>query len=274
MIRLFLTSCPQSAALLYINNPVPNEGGGVAVVCRSNLSVENKTRHSFKSFECLDISIRSRGQLLRIIVVYRPPKSKANGASSTDFFNDFPSLLEEVIPSPGRLLIVGDFNFHVDNAESRDALIFMDLLESRGLQQHVTDPTHVKGHTLDLLITRATDNLIQSVNVSDILISDHSLVQFSANVSRPPNKKTTRSFRKYNEIDCDILKSKITSSFVDFSHFSDPDELCEFYSQNLSIIVDELAPLTTKTSTDKPRAPWYSKELMDMRCAVRQHERH
>lgn len=45
----------------------------------------------------------------------------------------------------------GDFNIHVDNAGDTDAIKFIDLLESYGLQQHVTSPTHKHDHTLENL---------------------------------------------------------------------------------------------------------------------------
>jgi hypothetical protein len=53
-----------------------------------------------------------------------------------------------------RLVITGDFNFHVDIPTDRDAIKFLDILESYCLEQHVVGPTHVDGHTLDLIISR------------------------------------------------------------------------------------------------------------------------
>ena len=58
-----------------------------------------------------------------------------------------------VILSKERLLVLGDFNIHVDVPNGIDAVKFLDLLESLGLEQHVTEPTHIFGHR-DLVITR------------------------------------------------------------------------------------------------------------------------
>ena len=69
--------------------------------------------------------------------------------------------------SPESLILTGDFNFHVDVASDSDAQVFLDLLTSIGLKQHVTVPTHISGHTLDLLITRENDPVISSVPVAD-----------------------------------------------------------------------------------------------------------
>ena len=257
-----------------IQKPRANRrGGGVAILCRTNLTVDNKTSHSFNSFESLDISVRSRGQLVRIIVIYRPPHSKKNLSTASDFLRDFSSLLEDVVPTPGRLLIAGDFNFHVDDAQSRDAAKFSDLLESCDLQQHVTTATHVRGHTLDLLITRADDNLVTLTEATSVLESDHRLIKFNVNITRPPATRTTRSFRNFKEIDRDALKSKLASSFIDFPKSSDVEELYDFYAKSMTSIIDQLAPVTSKTSIDKARAPWYTEELIDERRKVRQLER-
>lgn len=52
------------------------------------------------------------------------------------------------------LMIIGDFNIHVDDPNDVYAVEFLDLLESMRLMQHVDVPTHEQGHTLDLVITR------------------------------------------------------------------------------------------------------------------------
>ena len=57
------------------------------------------------------------------------------------------------------LLIVGDFNIHVDSSNN-ESKGFLDILNANGLTQHVTSPTHQKGHTLDLVITREQSNLL------------------------------------------------------------------------------------------------------------------
>ena len=67
--------------------------------------------------------------------------------------------------SPEPLLLSGDFSFHIDVASDVDAQVFSDLLTSMGLKQHVTVPTHISGHTLDLLITREYDPVIRSAPV-------------------------------------------------------------------------------------------------------------
>lgn len=47
----------------------------------------------------------------------------------------------------------------MDVEADADAVRLRELLESTGLKQHVTLPTHISGHALDLIITRLSDQL-------------------------------------------------------------------------------------------------------------------
>ena len=75
---------------------------------------------------------------------------------------------------PTVLLIAGDFNFHIDDTTDTAAANFLSLLESFDLQQHVRSCTHRAGHTLDLVITRDAEYILNGISVDDSSeISDH-----------------------------------------------------------------------------------------------------
>ncbi|KAJ0002712.1 hypothetical protein NQD34_007861 [Periophthalmus magnuspinnatus] len=82
------------------------------------------------------------------------------------------------------LVITGDFNVHVDNVFDRNAKELSSVLETFGLTQHVSEPTHNRGHTLDLLITKGVN--ISNVNVADVALSDHFCVFFDLSVIPKP----------------------------------------------------------------------------------------
>lgn len=88
--------------------------------------------------------------------------------------NEFSSLLEPYITNTGSLVIAGDFNFHIDDPTDTAAANFLSLLESFDLQQHVRSCTHRAGHTLDLVITRDAEYILNAISVDDSSeISDH-----------------------------------------------------------------------------------------------------
>ena len=88
----------------------------------------------------------------RLVTVYRPPPSRRNKLTAAMFFDEFPRLLESTTVHPKPLMICGDFNFRVGDTANSDACNFIDLLESVNMIQHVSTPTHRKGHILDLII--------------------------------------------------------------------------------------------------------------------------
>ena len=88
--------------------------------------------------------------------------------------------------TPGVLMITGDFNFHVDNKSNSSCINFLQLLESFNLTQHVCEPTHPSGHTLDLIITTKDENRIGPFFVTDSILSDHNLVNGSFSLFKNP----------------------------------------------------------------------------------------
>ena len=115
----------------------------------------------------------------------------------------------DTFESCGSFLMVGDFNYHLDDLSDSDARKFKDLLEASNLEQHVTVPTHDKMHMLDLVITRAADNLLSSVEVHDACISDHSVIACDLMLHKPSVTKQKALFRKMKGMDMDAFRHDI-----------------------------------------------------------------
>ena len=115
----------------FLHNPRINRGVGcVGLLYKSSLKMERY------SFEYLEV-ILSNVTVTRIIV-YRPPQSKNNCASNSLFFEEFPLLLEHLASASGKLIMLGDFNFHVDDTNNALAMKFLDIVNCFNLAQHIT----------------------------------------------------------------------------------------------------------------------------------------
>lgn len=55
------------------------------------------------------------------MAVYRPPPSPANGLKTSDFLLEFELFLHELSIAPCQVVLLGDFNIHVDTPEKEDA---------------------------------------------------------------------------------------------------------------------------------------------------------
>ena len=91
-------------------------------------------------------------------MVYRLPPSYKNGLRYENFAIEWSSYIEQFVDVREKLLIIGDFNIPVDSSNN-ESQSFLYNLNANGLTQHVTSPTHQKGHTQDLVITREQSNL-------------------------------------------------------------------------------------------------------------------
>ena len=195
----------------------------------------------------------ANGHATKFVVIHRPPYSEAHPVSANVFFEEFAAYLESVIICYENLVIASDFNFHLDDLLDHDAIKFTELLETFGLENNVTFPTHVNGHWLDLIITRSTNDIKVLSPVSYLYLSDHCFVERSLTIPTPCTTIKEICFQKWKNIDLDVLKKDILES--DLYSLTD-DQLSVNYHRILQGILDDHAPLQHKTLVVRPRVPW------------------
>ena len=66
---------------------------------------------------------------------------------------DFKKPLEKFVTFWCPVAVVGDFNLHLEKPDDSHTWKFKKYLQSFGLTQHVSSPTHNKGGILDVFIT-------------------------------------------------------------------------------------------------------------------------
>ncbi len=80
----------------------------------------------------------------------------------TDFIKEFGDFLSEVVLAADKVLIEGDFNIHIDNEKDALGSAFIDILNTIGVRQHVSGPTHCRNHTLDLILSHGIDVMVST----------------------------------------------------------------------------------------------------------------
>jgi exonuclease III len=123
-------------------------GGGIATISRSSYQCKQLTLCNFSSFEYLARIITGPPQIL-LITIYRSPK-----LSASSFLDEFTELLSSICTDYDCLILTGDFNFHIDIPTNHHTRDFTAILDTFSLTQHIDQPTHTHGHTLDLVITK------------------------------------------------------------------------------------------------------------------------
>ncbi len=59
----------------------------------------------------------------------------------------------QLVLAADKVLIVGDFNIHIDNEKDALGTAFIYNPNSIRLRQHMSGPTHCRNHTLDLILS-------------------------------------------------------------------------------------------------------------------------
>ncbi len=247
--------CPPGYQFTSVPRPL-SKGGGVGLLFRSTLDVKQTSLQCTGThLEFLSVFVKAES-LMQLLIVYRPPPSTRNGLTTAGFFEEFEQLLSEAVLLPGSLLIAGDFNFHWDNPGNADVKQFSSILDSMGLQQHVSSMTHRQGHILDLVITREQDCPLESVCVQQAPISDHNPVMCTIKLR---SKRVAGSFvssRKLKAVDCQEF-AKDVSVFV----AGDTRGRFDTYNTVLKQAVDKHAPVSRRKINHHRRNPWYNETI-------------
>ena len=173
---------------------------------------------------------------MRTFIVYRPPYSEDHPITAGVFFHEFAEYLESVVMSSDKLLITGDFNFHMDEPTDPNNIHFRDLLDAMGTVQHVKQPTHIHGHTLDLIITRQSDDFVAEEPLSERFISDYAdaAVTCSLRTRRPVVELKHAEYRKLKSIVSVLFAEDIRNSTLYIDPPDDLDKLVNCYNTTLS----------------------------------------
>ena len=204
----------------------------------------------------MTFSLPSPLSLLKLPIVYRPPYSHTHPVTISTFITEFANFLECVVLLNEQLLLCGDFNIHVNVSNDDDAIKFKDLLESMCLAQHVTESTQAHGNTLDLIITRSSDDIIAAPPHVGTLFSNHTVVISHLTAERPKSTAKQVVYRKLKSIDVDRFTDDIGTSSLCQNPPEDLNALINCYDSTLSSVLNQHAPLQSRSITIRSRAPW------------------
>ena len=130
--------------------------------------------------------------VINLLIICRYPNT---GVIS--FCNDLADTLKNNICAlKGHCILTGDFNIHTEDALNNATRTFNDMLDSLGMVNHVTFPTHKQGHTLDLVIEEEDSLLIVNVTRGQ-LIADHHFIHAYLSIYENKPKEMEVTYRKY-----------------------------------------------------------------------------
>jgi len=240
-------------------------GGGVGLFVSNQFTFNPIPIPAGASFEAMCGTVSDGKVCLNILNVYRPPGA-CNG-----FFDEFQDVLCHLASLPHNMVVLGDFNLHVDSDSSQTAQ-FLDILSSFNLRQNVDFPTHIHGHTLDLIITSHDCHPIR-VTRSD-RISDHFSVIAEFDIAVPNrNDRKMIHYRNIKSINIDAFKNDILHSELLVEPCTNASDLANQYNSTLASILNRHAPLMSRRASPKPTNPWMTPEILAAKTQRRYLER-
>ena len=151
-------------------NSLGTNHGGIVVFHQTSYRV-GIDLPNLVTMEALGLRITSGSSTIVLIAIYR------TGTINDLFFEEFERVIEAAAATNCRVIVVGDFNIHMDVIDDTSAVRFRRVLVSCGLQQHVTVATHNAGHTLDLVISDDLCDELDSLELHDLGLSDQARIK-------------------------------------------------------------------------------------------------
>ncbi len=160
----------------HTNYHVPRQGrgGGVAIIHNSNFTMAPKLEYKFNSFEIRVLNLIQPGKkcntLLTIVTLYRPP------GPYTEFLTEFSDFLSSLVIKTEKIIILRDFNIHMDAQTNSLTTAFQSLIDHIGFHQNVNSPTHKDNHTIDLVLTYGVQIEQLAIIPQHSSLTDHYLI--------------------------------------------------------------------------------------------------
>ena len=246
--------------------------GGIGILYKSHMNLRlMKADSPSVTFESVHVVDESKE--LHMFAIYRPPPSAVNGFTTKAFLDEIDEFFGKCAMLSGHIIILGDFNVHVDQPDLPVSRQFLDLISASGFQQHITLPTHQHGHTLDLVISRCADSIIHNCMVLDKGISDHYVISCDLNLEKSGARRTLFKSRNYRLINHESFGSELEAELQSISQFDDANDRVEFFNKAICVVLDRYCPVTVRMRKDRPCAPWYDDNIHLLKSRKRRSER-
>ena len=245
-----------------------DRGGGVGILVKSTLTAKQLPAKHFSSFEHTIVKIPLvNKKIMFLISVYR-----LQFVATSTFIEEFTDLLDLFAVSNENLIIAGDINIHVET-ETIYAKNFKELIDLYGLRQHINVPTHVKGHTLDLVITPNKKSYLKDINITELDLSHHFLIDFTIIAEPNIRQVKTITYRCLKKVDIVTFNNDVKDNL---SAVIPTDEMAiktSSYNSVLTEIINRHAPVKTRKIKVVPEAPWFDAEYANLRKLRRRAEK-
>ena len=230
----------------------------------------------------LEVTIKSKTELLRVATIYRTGTPSTRGRSIfTDEFDDYLQLLSQ---KKGEKFLCGDFNIHVEEDNCLDKTALYHTTDSYDFHQVVNQSTHRDGGTLDLVFAQRGSKYFTSVTKSlfvyDLchsLTSDHKFIEFRIPFTRKnnPTKYIKLSYRNFKNVNSYAFSADVISFLNEKSNdffLENAESATNLFHNSLNHVIEQYAPLI-ETSVKQKKTEFTNSDITSLRRQRRKAER-
>ena len=254
------------------NDTLATNHGGVAAAAFHGVrltQLDLGVKPTTFEFVCMKVAANTSSCIAAVL--YRPGSERVRQL----FFTELRDVMDQLATFVEPIFLVGDLNIRLDRPSDPHAVTLIDDLASYGCTNRVTSATHNCGGMLDVVVTR--DDLPPPiVSVTDVDLSDHCLLHWQAPLVRPRPVYSTVTSRPWRRLDPVGFRAQLLSSSLchpDAWSNLHVDSMAQLYDDELTAILDRLAPVRTMTFRRRVSDLWFDDDCRVAKRSVRFFER-
>ena len=193
--------------------------------------------------------------IITILGIYRPP-----AGSPVEFLAKFTNWIIDVVVQDTNLVVLGDFNLHINNENDENAANFKELMVTLGLLQRVTRPTHKSGNILDLIFMENFSEINIHSCILGNLLSDYYMINCRISLTSQEICCRDINYNDLPNIDMKLMAEDIKPGIMNRDTL---DTQVEKLENTLIEAFEKHAPLQTKSVMNRQRVPWFTEEVRE-----------
>ena len=243
-------------------------GGGVLIGIRHNIDMESKLIPVKCRAEILSIELTDKlGKKTIISTCYRVGTL---GLENHEKIKQHLNVIRKR-RQVQELILVGDLNLPSvdwDEGLSSNATeqLFVNTFNDLSLQQLIREPTHIKGNTLDLVLSDKPNNITNLTIYSKYALcgSDHYAISFNLEINARKKKAVKRRIYNFKQANWDLINSTFRSTNWDglLGNCQNIDVAWEKFKGRFVEVCNANIPKIT--IADEYQPPWFDSEVFNL----------
>ena len=269
--------CDRSAAT---HPPDPSDpsryrrnGGGVMIAVRSDINGSSKKikLNDGAEMAAVELTLDDKSKLI-FCTCYRV--GTLGLANHNIIEENLRSLFLNYKKKSPKIFVVGDFNLRSVHWPLDDNVLItnptekchVDTFSELGLVQCINETTHIKGRTLDLLLTSHVNvQCLQNIDVLEhdvVCKSDHFPIKFEININIRRKRATKRKCYNFKRANWDALNADLCHiNWNAILNCTEPEFAWVKFKTRLFELVNKHIPIINCKSEFNP--PWFDSDLYD-----------